>query len=432
MSWVGRGQAQVDECLSSDPVDNANFARAQTSQRFFWLSRIHALPIFHLVLRLFSRPKLTCSSVGLDLDSIIGSSSISRPAHIQLTFFTTLRISSPPSFIMTSQDSTSPVTLRTRKFITNRLLQRKQMVLDVIHPARPNVSKAELSEKLSEMYKTPKEQCVVFGMRTAFGGGRSTGFALIYDSRESMKFEPKHRLVRVSISQRKRISGSHLETLSSAKMSDAVESHATDPVQSSRNSHSDIRISLILFAFITHRLDLPRRLRRLRASSARNARTVPRRSVVPRRPRLPRLPRRSKLVSSCTSPIFPSTHAFRLWPAVVTSHHGTGFELLHSYVAWPTSFRPFFRSRLLHSVDTSVTTFDTSISYQKCTLHRHVPPHVITLQLYHQHVSFLFFINPQKRILTHTHTPEISKEGGVAYQTCYAVPIWCGQYVCPL
>ena len=103
---------------------------------------------------------------------------------------------------MTSQDSTSPVTLRTRKFITNRLLQRKQMVLDVIHPARPNVSKSELSEKLSEMYKTPKEQCVVFGMRTAFGGGRSTGFALIYDSRESMKFEPKHRLVRVSIGQR--------------------------------------------------------------------------------------------------------------------------------------------------------------------------------------------------------------------------------------
>ncbi|KAJ1025552.1 hypothetical protein NDA13_004360 [Ustilago tritici] len=103
---------------------------------------------------------------------------------------------------MTSQDSTSPVTLRTRKFITNRLLQRKQMVLDVIHPARPNVSKAELSEKLSEIYKTPKEQCVVFGMRTAFGGGRSTGFALIYDSRESMKFEPKHRLVRIGLAEK--------------------------------------------------------------------------------------------------------------------------------------------------------------------------------------------------------------------------------------
>lgn len=69
----------------------------------------------------------------------------------------------------------SPVTLRTRKFITNRLLQRKQMVLDVIHPSRANVSREELSEKLAAMYKSNKEQCVVFGMRTHYGGGRSTG-----------------------------------------------------------------------------------------------------------------------------------------------------------------------------------------------------------------------------------------------------------------
>lgn len=72
-------------------------------------------------------------------------------------------------------DATSPVTLRTRKFITNRLLQRRQMVLDVIHPTRANVSKDELQEKLAAMYKANKEQCVVFGMRTHFGGGRSTG-----------------------------------------------------------------------------------------------------------------------------------------------------------------------------------------------------------------------------------------------------------------
>ena len=81
------------------------------------------------------------------------------------------------------QDPNSPITLRTRKFLTNRLLQRKQMVLDVIHPARPNVSKAELSEKLAEMYKSPSEQVIVFGMRTHYGGGRSTGFALIYDTK---------------------------------------------------------------------------------------------------------------------------------------------------------------------------------------------------------------------------------------------------------
>lgn len=97
----------------------------------------------------------------------------------------------------TMQDPNSPITLRTRKFITNRLLHRKQMVLDVIHPQRPNVSRAELQEKLGELYKTPKEQCFVFGMRTHYGGGRSTGFALIYDSPDAVKLECTFRRVRV-------------------------------------------------------------------------------------------------------------------------------------------------------------------------------------------------------------------------------------------
>ena len=40
-------------------------------------------------------------------------------------------------------------------------------------------------------------QVIVFGFRTAFGGGKSTGFGLIYDSLESLKkFEPKYRIAR--------------------------------------------------------------------------------------------------------------------------------------------------------------------------------------------------------------------------------------------
>ncbi len=40
----------------------------------------------------------------------------------------------------------------------------------------------------------------VFGFRTVFGGGRSSGFALVYDSvEEAKKFEPKYRLARVSV-----------------------------------------------------------------------------------------------------------------------------------------------------------------------------------------------------------------------------------------
>ncbi|EME45798.1 hypothetical protein DOTSEDRAFT_71474 [Dothistroma septosporum NZE10] len=93
--------------------------------------------------------------------------------------------------------SEGQVTLRTRKFIRNPLLGRKQMVVDVLHPSRANVSKDELREKLSQLYKTSKDQVSVFGFRTQFGGGKSTGFALLYDSAEAMKkFEPHYRLVR--------------------------------------------------------------------------------------------------------------------------------------------------------------------------------------------------------------------------------------------
>lgn len=53
------------------------------------------------------------------------------------------------------------------------------------------------------MYKAPKEQVIVFGFRTHFGGGRSTGFALIYDTKESLKLEPRYRLVRFGMAEKK-------------------------------------------------------------------------------------------------------------------------------------------------------------------------------------------------------------------------------------
>jgi small subunit ribosomal protein S24e len=72
--------------------------------------------------------------------------------------------------------------------------------VEVLHPGRANVSKTELSEKLANLYKTDKNRVVTFGLRTHFGGGRSTGFALIYDSEAAQKMmEPKHRLIRVRL-----------------------------------------------------------------------------------------------------------------------------------------------------------------------------------------------------------------------------------------
>ncbi|KAF8973939.1 ribosomal protein S24e-domain-containing protein [Flammula alnicola] len=100
-------------------------------------------------------------------------------------------------------DNSAPITLRTRKFITNRLLARRQFVVDVLHPSRPNVSRADLQEKLAALYKTDKSRVVTFGLRTQFGGGRSTGFALIYDDETSQKkFEPKYRLVRSGLASK--------------------------------------------------------------------------------------------------------------------------------------------------------------------------------------------------------------------------------------
>lgn len=62
------------------------------------------------------------------------------------------------------------------------------------------VLKAELKEKLSKMYEVKDPNSIfVFKFRTHFGGGKSTGFGLIYDSVENAKkFEPKYRLIRVS------------------------------------------------------------------------------------------------------------------------------------------------------------------------------------------------------------------------------------------
>lgn len=144
---------------------------------------------------------------------------------------------------------TKTCTVRTRKFMTNRLLQRRQFVVDVLHPGRPNVSKvrpkdpsrtvcgrggiggtrdpkmgadqcnlvrsdgmrsirfqlqAELQEKLGKMYNVSDTKAIIlFGFRTQFGGGRSTGFGLIYDSVEAAKkFEPTYRLVRFGLAEK--------------------------------------------------------------------------------------------------------------------------------------------------------------------------------------------------------------------------------------
>ena len=84
--------------------------------------------------------------------------------------------------------------------MTNRLLARRQMVVDVLHPAKASVPKTEIREKLAKLFKATPDRVFAFGFRTNFGGGKSTGFALIYDTMDqAKKFEPKFRLRRQGV-----------------------------------------------------------------------------------------------------------------------------------------------------------------------------------------------------------------------------------------
>nr|AIU94821.1 60S ribosomal protein [Phragmatopoma lapidosa] len=97
-------------------------------------------------------------------------------------------------------------TIRTRRYLTNRLLNRKQMIVDVLHPGRATVPKTEVRQKLASMYKTTADTIFAFGFRTQFGGGKTTGFALIYDTLDyAKKFEPKYRLQRHGLYEKKRM-----------------------------------------------------------------------------------------------------------------------------------------------------------------------------------------------------------------------------------
>jgi ribosomal protein S24E len=59
--------------------------------------------------------------------------------------------------------------------------------VDVIHPGKPAQSKTEVAKLVAKLHKAEEPLVVLYGFKTAFGGGRSTGFGLIYDSAEDLK-----------------------------------------------------------------------------------------------------------------------------------------------------------------------------------------------------------------------------------------------------
>ncbi|ELW70643.1 40S ribosomal protein S24 [Tupaia chinensis] len=94
---------------------------------------------------------------------------------------------------------TDTVALRTRRFMTNHHFRG--------NPGKAAVPKTEIPGKLAKMCKTTPDAIFVLGFRTHFGGGKTTGFGVIYDSVDyAKKNEPKHRLARHGLYEKKKTS----------------------------------------------------------------------------------------------------------------------------------------------------------------------------------------------------------------------------------
>ena len=99
---------------------------------------------------------------------------------------------------------TKSLVIRVRKFVTNKLLDRKQFILDVFSADHQNPTKAEIQAEIAKKFKVGGETIVIYGLESRFGGGRTSGFGFIYNNKDSlMKFEPKLRKLRSGLITKK-------------------------------------------------------------------------------------------------------------------------------------------------------------------------------------------------------------------------------------
>merc|ERR1711941_173402 len=93
--------------------------------------------------------------------------------------------------------------VRTRKYMTNRLLNRKQMIVDISHGEDATPSATKVREALAKMCKSTPDCVIVYGMQTKFGCGSTTGFANVYDSLDYLKKnEIRFRQVRAGLAEK--------------------------------------------------------------------------------------------------------------------------------------------------------------------------------------------------------------------------------------
>ena len=107
---------------------------------------------------------------------------------------------------MVAQKKKADFTVRTSQFKVNKLLSRKQFLVELTHPNWCGTVPAKLiRKKLAAMYKVPNEEQVsLFGFKPHFGGGKTSGFGMIYDDVAAMKrIEPNYRKVRIGCGKKK-------------------------------------------------------------------------------------------------------------------------------------------------------------------------------------------------------------------------------------
>merc|ERR1740128_953662 len=122
------------------------------------------------------------------------------------------------------------------------------MVVDILHPGRATVPKKEISEKLAKMYKTTPDVVSCFGFRTHFGGGKTTGFALVYDNMDLLKkFEPKHRLASKGLFEKKKVSRKQRkERKNRMRRSEAPRKLKLEPERSKVTFGSGLNIQILV------------------------------------------------------------------------------------------------------------------------------------------------------------------------------------------
>ena len=98
------------------------------------------------------------------------------------------------------------VTIRTRSLMVNPLLNRKQFLVDIYHPGQVQPTFEVVKAELAKMFKVKDVQTIqLSGFETKFGGSKTTGFGIIYDTLSAMKkYSPRHILIRAKLSTKTR------------------------------------------------------------------------------------------------------------------------------------------------------------------------------------------------------------------------------------